>query len=94
MLNNIVDVLDKLGFGAQKRAISIQFSNGSLNSQVLIQRIDGNHAINQGLSAEIICLSTNPYIALKEFIGCQVAVDQVTDTGKLFRTTGIITGAS
>ncbi|QIO09179.1 type VI secretion system Vgr family protein [Acinetobacter lanii] len=94
MLNNIVDVLDKLGFGAQKRAISIQFSNGSLNNQVLIQRIDGNHAINQGLSAEIICLSTNPYIALKEFIGCQVAVDQVTDSGKLFRTTGIITGAS
>ncbi|NHC03968.1 type VI secretion system tip protein VgrG [Acinetobacter sp. 187] len=94
MLNNIVDVLDKLGFGAQKRAISIQFSNGSLNNQVLIQRIDGNHAINQGLSAEIICLSTNPYIALKEFIGCQVAVDQVTDSGKLFRRTGIITGAS
>ena len=94
MINNIFNILDKLGFGAQKRAISIQFSNGSLNNQVLIQRIDGSHAINQGLSAEVICLSTNPYIALKEFIGCQVAVDQVTDSGKLFRTTGIITGAS
>lgn len=94
MINNIFNILDKLGFGPQKRAISIQFSNGSLNNQVLIQRIDGNHAINQGLSAEIICLSTNPYIALKEFIGCQVAVDQVTDSGNIFRTTGIITGAS
>lgn len=94
MLNNIADVLDRLGFGPQKRAISIQFSNGSLNSQIFIQRIDGDHAINQGLSAEIICLSTNPYISLKQFIGCQVAVDQVTDSGQLFRTSGIITGAS
>ncbi|WP_424585652.1 phage late control D family protein, partial [Acinetobacter baumannii] len=34
------------------------------------------------------------HIALKQFIGCQVAVDQVTDTGQFFRTTGIITEAS
>ncbi|AMW78935.1 type VI secretion system protein [Acinetobacter sp. TGL-Y2] len=94
MLNNIFAILDKLGFGTQKRAISIQFSNSELNTQIMLQRIDGYHAINDGLSAELICLSTNPYIELKQFIGCQVAVDQVTDTGKLFRTTGIITGAS
>ena len=94
MLNNIFAMLDKLGFGNQKRAISIQFSNSELNAQIMLQRIDGYHAINDGLSAELICLSTNPYIELKQFIGCQVAVDQVTDTGKLFRTTGIITGAS
>ncbi len=46
------------------------------------------------MSAELICLSTNPFIELKQFIGCQIAVDQVTDSGRLFRTTGIITGAS
>ena len=34
------------------------------------------------------------YFSLKQFIGCQVAVDQVTDQGQLFRTTGIITEAS
>lgn len=94
MLDNIFGILDKLGFGTQKRAISAQFSNTQLNSQVMLQRIDGYHAINEGLSAELICLSTNPYIELKQFIGCQVAVNQVTDSGKLFRTTGIITGAS
>ncbi|MCU4368279.1 type VI secretion system Vgr family protein [Acinetobacter courvalinii] len=94
MLNNIFSVLDKLGFGAQKRAISIQFSNAALNTQIMLQRIDGFHAINEGLSAELICLSSNPFIELKQFIGCQVAVDQVTDSGRLFRTTGIITGAS
>ena len=60
----------------------------------MLQRIDGYHGINDGLSVELICLSTNPYIELKQFIGCQVAVDQVTDSRQLFRTTGIITGAS
>ena len=94
MLNNIFAMLDKLGFGNQKRAISIQFSNSALNPQIMLQRIDGFHRINEGLSAELICLSTNPFIELKQFIGCQVAVDQVTDSGQLFRTTGIITGAS
>ena len=86
--------MDKLGFGLQKRAISIQFSNAAVNSQIMLQRLEGYHGINDGLSLELICLSTNPYIELKQFIGCQVAVDQVTDSGQLFRTTGIITGAS
>ena len=94
MFNNISSVLEKLGFGAQKRAINIQFSNAFLNSQLMLQRIDGYHGINEGLSAELICLSINPFIELKQFIGSQVAVDQVTDSGQLFRTTGIITGAS
>ncbi|KQX03684.1 type VI secretion system protein [Acinetobacter sp. Root1280] len=94
MLDNIFGILDKLGLGTQKRAINAQFSNSQLNSQIMLQRIDGFHGINEGLSAELICLSTNPFIELKQFIGCQVAIDQVTDSGKLFRTTGIITGAS
>ncbi|MDP7762681.1 type VI secretion system Vgr family protein [Acinetobacter baumannii] len=94
MLNNIFGILEKIGFGAQKRAINVRFSNAELNSQILLQRIDGYHGINDGLSAELICLSTNPYIELKQFIGCQIAVDQVTDSGQLFRTTGIVTGAS
>ncbi|CAI3107400.1 hypothetical protein MWMV18_MWMV18_02539 [Acinetobacter calcoaceticus] len=94
MLNNIFGILEKLGFGVQKRAINVQFSNAELNSQIMLQRIDGYHGINDRLSAELICLSTNPYIELKQFIGCQVAVDQVTDSGQLFRTTGIVTGAS
>ncbi|MBJ8504385.1 type VI secretion system tip protein VgrG [Acinetobacter seifertii] len=94
MLNNIFGILEKIGFGAQKRAINVRFSNAELNSQIMLQRIDGYHGINDGLSAELICLSTNPYIELKQFIGCQVTVDQVTDSGQLFRTTGIVTGAS
>ena len=93
MLSSIFQALDNLGITSQKRAIHAQFSNPALNSQVFLQRIDGQHTLNEGLSAELICLSTNATIALKQFMGCQVAIDQVTDTGMLFRTTGIITEA-
>ncbi|WP_228153069.1 phage late control D family protein, partial [Acinetobacter indicus] len=61
---------------------------------VFLQRIDGEHQLNQGLHAELICLSTNAQIPLKQFIGAQVAVDQVTDQGQLFRSSGIITAAA
>ncbi|QER38758.1 type VI secretion system tip protein VgrG [Acinetobacter suaedae] len=94
MLLNIFHVLEKLGLNAQKRAIQVQFSHPMLNAQVFLQSIDGNHQLNQGVMAELICLSTNAAIPLKAFIGCQVAVDQITDTGHLTRTTGIITAAA
>ncbi|NKG33346.1 type VI secretion system Vgr family protein [Acinetobacter junii] len=93
MLDHIFRVLESLGITSQKRALHIQFSNKYLNSQVFLQRIDGEHRINDGLIAELLCLSTNVMIPLKQFIGCHVAIDQVTDAGKLFRTTGIITQA-
>jgi len=91
---NIFNVLEKIGLNAQKRAIHVQFSNQLLNNQIFLQRIEGQHQLNTGLEADLICLSTNAHIALKQFIGVQVAVDQVTDSGQLFRTTGIVTEAS
>ncbi len=94
MFKNIHTVMDSVGLSLQKRALHIQFSNELLNAQVFIQRIEGQHRINQGLKAELICLSTHAYIPLKQFIGGQVAVDQVTDSGELSRITGIVTGAS
>ncbi|WP_343682893.1 type VI secretion system Vgr family protein [Acinetobacter baylyi] len=94
MLNNIHSVFEQLGFGALKRAIHVQFSNPLLNTQIFLQRIDGKHTLNEGLEVELTCLSINAHIALKQFIGCQVAIDQVTDTGQLARTSGIITRAT
>ncbi|ENX41822.1 type VI secretion system Vgr family protein [Acinetobacter sp. NIPH 2100] len=93
MLANIFQALESLGLTAQKRAIHIQFSNQNLNTQVFLQRIDGQHQLNAGLKAELICLSTNATIPLKQFIGSQVAIDSVTDQGQLTRVTGIITQA-
>ncbi len=93
MLNSLFQALDNLGLTAQKRAFHILFSNQNLNTQVFLQRIDGQHELNAGIKAELICLSSHATIPLKQFIGSQVAVDQVTDTGQLFRTTGIITQA-
>ncbi|MBE2164418.1 type VI secretion system tip protein VgrG [Acinetobacter oleivorans] len=94
MLFNIFNVLEKIGLNAQKRAIHVQFSNELLNNQIFLQRIEGQHQLNGEIEAELICLSTSAQIALKQFIGVQVAVDQVTDAGQLFRTTGIVTEAS
>lgn len=94
MFNSIYKMLESFGFGSQKRALHIHFSNLALNTQVFIQRIEGEHRINQGLKAEILCLSTNAYLPLKQFIGGRVAVDQVTDVEQLSRLTGVITGAS
>ncbi|WP_167514214.1 type VI secretion system Vgr family protein [Acinetobacter cumulans] len=93
MQSHIFAALEKLGLSPQKRAIHVQFSNPALNTQVFLQRIDGEHLMNQGLSAELICLSTDALIPLKNFLGAQVAVDQVSDRGQLIRTTGIITEA-
>ncbi|ENX63356.1 type VI secretion system tip protein VgrG [Acinetobacter sp. ANC 5659] len=93
MLSNIFQALDSLGLTAQKRAIHIQFSNQNLNTQVFLQRIDGQHQLNAGFKAELICLSTNAAIALKQFIGSQAAIDSVTDQGQLTRVTGVITQA-
>ncbi|MDQ9036656.1 type VI secretion system Vgr family protein [Acinetobacter seifertii] len=93
MLNSIHQVLDSLGISPQKRAIHIQFTSPILNDQVFLQRIDGVHALNDGLKAELLCLSTNAMIQLKSFIGVQVAVDIVTERGELTRVTGIITHA-
>jgi type VI secretion system secreted protein VgrG len=94
MFKNIHMLMDSMGLSLQKRALHIQFSNELLNSQVFIQRIEGQHRINQGLKAELMCLSTHAHIPLKQFIGRQVAVDQVTDSGELSRMTGVITAAS
>ncbi|WP_171406388.1 type VI secretion system Vgr family protein [Acinetobacter cumulans] len=93
MQSHIFAALEKLGLSPQKRAIHVQFSNPALNTQVFLQRIDGEHLMNQGLSAELICLSTDALIPLKNFLGAQVAVDQVSDRGQLIRTSGIITEA-
>ncbi|MCU4531070.1 type VI secretion system Vgr family protein [Acinetobacter sp. P1(2023)] len=94
MQMSVSSILERLGLVSQNRAVHIQFSNQSLNQQVFLQRIEGEHTLNQGSVAELLCLSTNAHIALKQFIGCQVAIDQVTDTGQFFRTMGIITEVS
>lgn len=93
MSNNIYAALEQLGLTAQKRAIHVQLSNTSLNNQVFLQRIDGMHSLNEGVHLQLICLSSNSQIPLKQFIGCQTAVDIVTDKSELTRVSGIVTQA-
>ena len=93
MSNNIYAALEQLGLTAKKRAIHLQFSNSSLNNQVFLQRIDGTHELNLGLSLQLICLSTSSQIPLKQFIGSQIAIDIVNDKSELNRISGIVTKA-
>lgn len=93
MSNNIYASLEQLGLTAKKRAIHAQFSNKSLNDEVFLQRIDGTHALNEGIRLQLICLSTNAQLPLKTFIGSQVAVDIVNDQSELNRISGIVTKA-
>ena len=93
MSNNIYVALEQLGLVAKKRAIHLQFSNTTLNDQVFLQRIEGTHQLNQGIQLQLICLSTNSEIPLKQFIGAQVAVDIVNDKSELNRISGIVTQA-
>ena len=91
---HLFGALERLGLSAQQRALHLTLSDVSLNSQVYLQRIQGQQQLNQGSSAELICFSSHAHLPLKQFIGCQAAVDQVTDTGQLFRSSGIITAAT
>ncbi|WP_187695336.1 hypothetical protein, partial [Acinetobacter guerrae] len=49
MSNNLPPLLEHLGLGTLKRAIHVQFSNAVLNPQVFLQRIEGQHGLNDGL---------------------------------------------
>ncbi len=90
----VFDALTQWGLDPQQRSVRIQFSDALLNTQVFLQRIDGQHAINDGLTATLTCLSANTHIALKQFIGTRVSITQRTDHSQWHRTSGIITQAS
>lgn len=94
MQSSLFAVLEKFGLSPQHRTIHIQFSNSALNHQVFLQCVYGQHAINQGLQMDALCLSPHANLPLKQFIGNRVAVDQLTDQGELFRHSGIITAAA
>ncbi|WP_374668091.1 hypothetical protein [Acinetobacter sp.] len=68
MFNTIAQILEQFGLGAQKRAIHARFSNPALHAQVFVQRIDGQHAINDGVQMQLICLSTQANIPLKQHL--------------------------
>ena len=91
---SVFDALTRWGVDPQQRSIRIQFSDAFLNAQVFLQRIEGQHAINEGLNASLLCLSANAAMALKQFIGTRVSIAQRTDQGQWHRTNGIITQAT
>ncbi|RKG29061.1 contractile injection system protein, VgrG/Pvc8 family, partial [Acinetobacter rongchengensis] len=49
--------------------------------------------LNTGIQLQLICLSTDEQIPLKQFIASQAAIDIVTDHSELTRISGIVTQA-
>ncbi len=95
MLGSIHQVLSKLGIGfnPSHRSIQLKFDQPALEQQVFIQRLDGRTAINEGLTANLICLSTDAHLGLKTFIGQAATIEQLTDQGQHHPLSGIITEA-
>ena len=93
MYNNIHNILERIGLNAQNRAIHLQLSNQSLSQKIYLQHIEGTHHLNTGIQLQLICLSTDEQIPLKQFIASQAAIDIVTDRSELTRISGIVTQA-
>lgn len=94
MSNILSEMLEKMGLTSYRRPVSILFSDQLLNDKLYLQYFEASQSINKDfLKATALCFSTDSTIALKKFIGVQVAVDQICDSGQYFRTTGVIVAA-
>lgn len=95
IVGSIHQVLSKLGiaFNPSHRSIQLKFNQPALEQQVFIQRLDGRTAINEGLTVNLICLSTDAHLGLKTFIGQAATIEQLTDQGQHHPLSGIITEA-
>lgn len=95
LFGSISQVLSKfgLGFNSDHRAIKITLADADLTQNLFLQSIQGHSAINEGLTAELLCLSTDAFIPLKQFIGQTACIEQITDLGQSHYITGIISHA-
>ncbi|WP_213953819.1 type VI secretion system Vgr family protein [Variovorax sp. dw_954] len=77
-----------------RRALRLKVGrNNIIGADLLLQRIDVQEALNDGIAARLTCLSVNANLPLKSFIGQSVEVQIVTDQGALRRICAIVTGA-
>lgn len=61
---------------------------------LLPQRISGVESVCDGFEFQILCISENATLPLKEFIGLSCELQIVTDRGNLRRLCGIVTAAA
>ncbi|KQQ86345.1 type VI secretion system Vgr family protein [Massilia sp. Leaf139] len=80
------------------RALRLRFAPAgetreALHDVLLPQQIAGSEAICGGIEYRIVCVSSDPALALKQFIALPAEVQIVTDRGALRSVCGIVTEA-
>ncbi|WP_321884717.1 type VI secretion system Vgr family protein [Paraburkholderia bannensis] len=79
---------------ADNRALQLKIgANNAAGTDLVIQRIDIQESLCNGIDAHITCLSTSSDLQLKRLIGQPVQVGIVTDTGSLRSISAIVTNA-
>jgi type VI secretion system secreted protein VgrG len=68
---------------------------GGVNDDMLLpQRVFGSETLCGGIEYRILCVSSNPWLPLKQMIAVPAALEFVTDQGDLRSVCGIVTEAS
>jgi len=68
---------------------------GGINDDMLLpQRVFGSETLCGGIDYRILCVSSNPFLPLKQMIAVPAALEFVTDQGDLRSVCGIVTEAS
>ena len=69
-------------FSQSNRLLKLSFAPGSgISEDVFLPwQLSGHEAINEGFHYELVCLSANAYLPLKELIGHAIEVSILTDT--------------
>ncbi|NGZ87638.1 type VI secretion system Vgr family protein [Duganella aceris] len=68
---------------------------GGINDDMLLpQRVFGSETLCGGIEYRILCVSSNPWLPLKQIIAVPAALEFVTDRGGLRSVCGIVTEAS
>ena len=68
---------------------------GGINDDMLLpQRVFGSETLCGGIDYRILCVSSNPFLPLKQMIAVPATLEFVTDQGDLRSVCGIVTEAS
>ncbi len=84
------------GLSAENRPLHLRLAGtGGISERTLLpQRLQGREALCDGFEYQVLCVTDNAGLALKDFIGLPAEVQIVTDLGELRRLCGIVTQAA
>lgn len=93
---NLGDIFRDSGLSESARPIRLRLAHEQqvLDDVLLVKTVSGSETLCGGLDYRLLCVSTNAFLPLKEFIALPVEVQFVTDRGALRSVCGIVAQAS